>query len=65
MRPNELDELLTPEDLAAYLSVPLKTVYSHRYTGTGPSGFRIGKHLRFRRQDVAVWIASLADRERK
>ena len=58
MRPNELDELLTPKDLAVYLSVPLKTVYSHRYTGTGPPGFRVGKHLRFRRQDVAVWIAS-------
>lgn len=52
-----LDRLLTVEDLADYLNVPVATVYAWRYRRQGPPGFRVGRHLRFRQGDVEQWIA--------
>ena len=51
-----LDELLSPQDLADYLDVPLNTIYRWRHRGGGPTAFRVGKHLRYRRNDVEQWI---------
>ena len=52
-----LDELFSPQDLAGYLDVPVKTVYGWRHRGLGPAGFRVGRHLRYRQSDVKKWIA--------
>jgi len=54
MRP--LDRLLTVQDLAAYLGVPVTTLYQWRYRGEGPRGFRVGRHIRYQWSDVAEWI---------
>ncbi len=51
-----LDQLLTVEDLAEYLDVPVATVYAWRHRRQGPPGFRVGRHLRFRWSDVERWI---------
>jgi len=51
-----LDRLLTVEDLAEYLNVPIATIYAWRYRGKGPRGFRVGRHLRFREGDVEEWL---------
>ncbi|MGI8514624.1 MAG: helix-turn-helix domain-containing protein [Acidimicrobiia bacterium] len=51
-----LDQLLTVEDLAEYLEVPVATIYAWRYRRQGPPGFRVGRHLRFRQSDVEKWI---------
>jgi len=51
-----LDRLLTVEDLAEYLDVPVATVYAWKYRDVGPRGFRVGRHLRFRWCDVERWI---------
>ena len=51
-----VDRLLTVEDLADYLDVPIATVYAWRYRRQGPPGFRIGRHLRFRWSDIERWI---------
>ena len=53
-----LDELLSPQDLAGYLDVPVKTVYGWRHRGLGPAGFRVGRHVRYRRSDVEEWISA-------
>ncbi len=53
---NEDDRLLTAEDLANFLDVPIKTLYAWRYRGEGPVGFRVGKHVRYRWTDVERWI---------
>jgi excisionase family DNA binding protein len=53
-----LDRLLTTQQLADYLGVPVATLYAWRYTGDGPPGFRVGKHLRYRIADVEEWIHS-------
>lgn len=51
------DQLLTAEDLAEYLGVPVATIYAWRYRHQGPPGFRVGRHVRFRWRDVQQWIA--------
>ena len=50
------DEFLSPADLAALLDIPVATLYNWRYTRTGPLGFRVGRHLRYKRIDVDEWI---------
>lgn len=46
----------TPETLADHLGIPLATIYRWRSTGHGPRGFRVGRHVRYRAEDVAAWI---------
>ncbi len=52
----DIDRLLTVEDLATFLDIPIKTLYAWRYRGEGPVGFRVGKHVRYRWTDVEQWI---------
>ena len=51
------ERLMSVQELADYLAVPVKTIYAWRYHGEGPRGFRIGRHVRFRWHDVQVWLA--------
>lgn len=57
------EPLLSPQELADYLEVPVKTIYSWRHRNKGPRGFRVGKHLRFRCRDVEAWLADLIAEE--
>lgn len=50
------DQLLTVQELAEYLAVPVATLYQWRYRKEGPPGFRVGKHLRYRWSEVETWI---------
>lgn len=52
------DRLLSPQELAVYLGVPLATVYGWRYRGNGPPGIRIGRHLRYRWSDLQSWLTA-------
>lgn len=47
-------------DLADYVKVPVKTIEKWRHEGTGPKGFRVGRHVRYRREDVEKWLADRA-----
>lgn len=60
--PAILPKLLTLDDIVEFTQVPKSTIYSMRSAGHGPSGFRIGKSLRFRPQDVEMWLESLRDK---
>ncbi len=51
-----VDRLLTVEDLADYLGVPVATLYQWRYRREGPPGFRVGRYIRYRPTDVEAWI---------
>jgi excisionase family DNA binding protein len=55
---------LTPEQLAARLTVPKATLYQWRHKGDGPRSCRIGRHLRYRLDDVEAWERSLEERDR-
>ncbi|MFC9296925.1 helix-turn-helix transcriptional regulator [Streptomyces sp. NPDC057011] len=48
----------TPEEVAAYLQVPVGTLYQWRHKGYGPPAVRIGKHLRYTWSDVDAWWAA-------
>lgn len=50
--------LMTAEDLSTYLAIPLKTVYRWSYRGEGPRSLKVGRHLRYRAQDVDEWLQS-------
>ena len=52
-----IDRLLTVQDLADYLGVPVATIYAWRHRRQGPPGFRVGRHLRFRWSDIEQWIS--------
>jgi excisionase family DNA binding protein len=51
-----MTELLTPEELAAYLKIPVRTIYDWRTRQYGPPARKIGKHLRYRKADVEMWV---------
>ncbi|TVL91939.1 excisionase [Streptomyces sp. SAJ15] len=46
----------SPEDLAGYLGVPVKSVYGWNYKGTGPKFRKVGRHVRYRPEDVEAWL---------
>lgn len=51
-----LRPLLSVQELAAVLQVPVRTIYQWRLRGDGPQGMRVGKYLRFDPADVARWL---------
>ncbi len=59
-----MSDYFSPEELAEHLGIPLSTVYMWRYRGEGPPGFRVGRHTRFRKTDVAAWVQKQMDRDR-
>ena len=50
-------EILTQDDLAAELGIAPRTLGQWRYHGIGPNFVRVGKLIRYRRQDVDAWLA--------
>jgi excisionase family DNA binding protein len=48
--------LLTIREISAYLGVPVQTLYSWRSNGTGPRGLKVGRHVRYRREDLDAWL---------
>ena len=49
-------ELLTITEVADLLRVPVATLRYWRHRDTGPRSFRIGRHVRYRPEDVEEWI---------
>ncbi|SFN62593.1 helix-turn-helix transcriptional regulator [Mycetocola miduiensis] len=56
-----LEPLMDVHELAAYLGIPISTVYDWRVHGKGPAAYRFGKHLKFAVSDVRAWIAQQRD----
>ena len=56
---SEASELWTIDQVADYLGVPKQTVYCWRTSGYGPTGFRVGKHVRWRASTVIAWTLEL------
>lgn len=55
------DRLLTLEEVAGYLQVPVKTLYDWRHRGLGPTGLRVGRYVRYRQADVDAWLDTCVD----
>jgi predicted DNA-binding transcriptional regulator AlpA len=55
------DELVSPQELARRLDIPVTTIYGWRYKGVGPRGRRLGKHVRYWWSDVLEWLEDAGD----
>jgi excisionase family DNA binding protein len=53
------DQYLSPEDLAALLNLPMKTLAAWRSHRKGPIFYRIGVHVRYPKTHVDRWLAEL------
>lgn len=53
---DRLERLMTPEEVADVLRVPVTTLYKWRYQGTGPAVMRAGRYLRYCEADVVAWL---------
>lgn len=54
---DQLDEILTIDEVATYLKAGKRTVYRLAASGKLPA-FKLGGTWRFRRDDLDQWIAS-------
>lgn len=54
------ETLWTAEDTAAFLGVPVATLYQWRYHGKGPRAYRVGRWLRYDPAEVRRWLVEQA-----
>ena len=59
--PMATERLMSLEEVAEYLGVPVRTLYSWRATRKGPRGFRVGKYVRYKASDIEAWLERQAD----
>jgi excisionase family DNA binding protein len=51
------EPFISPKELAELLGIPLGTIYRWNHTGDGPKSLHIGRHVRYRPEDVDAWLA--------
>ena len=47
----------TGKELEAKLALPERTLDQWRYVGKGPRFVRVGRHVRYRDEDIDAWVA--------
>jgi predicted DNA-binding transcriptional regulator AlpA len=55
-----IDRLWSAEETAAYLGVPVKTLYQWKWRGEGPPVRKIGRHLRYVPAVVRAWAGDVS-----
>ena len=55
------DKLMSLTDVSEMLGIPVHTLHSWRYKGDGPVGYRVGPHVRYRREAVEAWLEQHVD----
>jgi hypothetical protein len=63
--PQADDELLTLQEVALLVRVPVATLRYWRHLGTGPHSFRIGRGVRYWRTEVFAWLHDQANGDRQ
>ncbi|GAA1520862.1 helix-turn-helix transcriptional regulator [Nocardioides humi] len=58
-----IEPALSLQELAAQLGVKVQALYDLRSQGRGPTGFRVGRQLRFRRSEIEAWLARLEEED--
>lgn len=59
-----MEKLLSPEELADQLGVPIGTIYRWNYVRSGPPAIKVGRHVRYRPADVDRWLDAQASEAR-
>ena len=44
------------KETAAYLDLPVATMYQLNYKGTGPRFYTVGRYCRYKPEDVIAWL---------
>lgn len=52
-----MSDVRTPAEVSEELRVPVPTLATWRYRGTGPPWFKVGRAVRYHQADVDNWIA--------
>lgn len=52
--------LMTIEEVADFLRLPVRTLYYWRQSGDGPQPYKAGRHLRYKRSEVEAWLDAQA-----
>lgn len=60
-RREDMEKLLSVEEVADYLGVPVNTLYQWRHKGTGPIAYRVGRFLRYDPAQVRDWLFDHAE----
>src|SRR5829696_6844323 len=56
------EKLMSLTDVSEMLGIPVHTLYRWRHNGDGPAGYRVGRHVRYRREAVEAWLEQQADK---
>ena len=51
--------LLTIEDVATELNKRVRTLYNWRHLKIGPRSIKVGRSVRYRREDLDAWVNEL------
>jgi hypothetical protein len=60
--PKAGDEMLTLQEACTYLRIPEGTLRYWRHLGTGPRSFKIGRHVRYWKTDLILWLTEQTNR---
>jgi excisionase family DNA binding protein len=53
--------MLSAQEVAQFLGVPITTLYQWRTKGTAPRAIKVGRHIRFLEADLLAWCERHAD----
>jgi hypothetical protein len=53
---NPGEEMLTLQEACRFLRIPEGTLRYWRHLGAGPRSFKIGRHVRYWRADLVLWL---------
>ena len=59
------DDFLTNDELADLVRRPVATIRYWKHTGFGPTSFKLGRRVMYRRRDVDAWLTSLQSTQRE
>ena len=59
---NPGDEMLTLKEACRYLRISEGTLRYWRHLGTGPRSFKVGRHIRYWRSDLILWLTEQTHR---
>mgnify|MGYP001260858386 CR=1 FL=1 len=59
---NPGNDMLTLQEACRYLRVPEGTLRYWRHLGCGPKSFKVGRHVRYWRADLVLWLTEQANR---
>ena len=51
-----MERLMSVEELAEAVNVPVTTIYQWNHKGTGPRPIHVGRYLRFDPSEVREWL---------